>query len=225
MMGRRCGERRMAVRGRVWRVGKWAALLGCALVFAFAIGAWGLSLGGSAFDKNARWTLCTKHGEIRLYWGGSRFGRLTAIIKGDPWGPGEIAGYRGDYDFVALDGITLRWAGFDQVRTQFAQRGVRGCGFGAPQLRSQGGQGMLVVPCGWLTLSSGAAFATCVAWGRWRRIRSVAGRCAKCGYDLTKNESGRCPECGVRFAEQSTVKTSTVKSEAGDESEVEPLEG
>ncbi len=23
-----------------------------------------------------------------------------------------------------------------------------------------------------------------------------AGRCGKCGYDLTKNESGRCPECG-----------------------------
>jgi len=29
---------------------------------------------------------------------------------------------------------------------------------------------------------------------RWRRRR--AGRCIRCGYDLTGNESGVCPECG-----------------------------
>ncbi|MCH7727176.1 MAG: hypothetical protein IH991_11960 [Planctomycetes bacterium] len=29
---------------------------------------------------------------------------------------------------------------------------------------------------------------------RWRRRRK--GLCAKCGYNLTGNESGSCPECG-----------------------------
>jgi hypothetical protein len=30
-----------------------------------------------------------------------------------------------------------------------------------------------------------------IGWRRW-----FAGRCIKCGYDLTGNKSGRCPECG-----------------------------
>jgi len=31
------------------------------------------------------------------------------------------------------------------------------------------------------------------------RTRTLAGRCRRCGYDLTGNVSGRCPECGVRI--------------------------
>lgn len=39
------------------------------------------------------------------------------------------------------------------------------------------------------------AIPTTVLWYRDRR-RAKLGYCAKCGYDLTGNESGRCPECG-----------------------------
>ncbi len=35
-------------------------------------------------------------------------------------------------------------------------------------------------------------------WGKWReRTRlSMIGKCQKCGYDLTGNETGKCSECG-----------------------------
>ena len=36
---------------------------------------------------------------------------------------------------------------------------------------------------------------------RRHRARNAAGRCAKCGFNLTGNISGICPECGT------TVKT------------------
>jgi hypothetical protein len=35
---------------------------------------------------------------------------------------------------------------------------------------------------------------TAILWYRDRR--RPAGRCPRCGYDLTGNVSGRCPECG-----------------------------
>jgi uncharacterized paraquat-inducible protein A len=34
-----------------------------------------------------------------------------------------------------------------------------------------------------------------------RQFSKIAGRCLKCGYDLTKNQSGICPECGTPVAE------------------------
>jgi hypothetical protein len=34
-----------------------------------------------------------------------------------------------------------------------------------------------------------------IGW-RIRRHRRTAGKCARCGYDLTGNVSGVCPECG-----------------------------
>lgn len=37
---------------------------------------------------------------------------------------------------------------------------------------------------------------TAVLW-RLDRRRVRPGRCGKCDYDLTGNESGRCPECGT----------------------------
>jgi len=40
-----------------------------------------------------------------------------------------------------------------------------------------------------------AVLPTSLMWYREMR-RIPAGRCPKCGYDLTKNESGICPECG-----------------------------
>lgn len=46
---------------------------------------------------------------------------------------------------------------------------------------------------------SAAAVAVAVPfgweWHRWQRARR--GRCARCGYDMTGNESGTCPECGA----------------------------
>jgi hypothetical protein len=60
----------------------------------------------------------------------------------------------------------------------------------------------IVVPC-WFVL---IAALTIPAWSvaRWdrRRRRRLAGRCHKCGYDLTGNVSGVCPECGERIEEQ-----------------------
>jgi hypothetical protein len=41
---------------------------------------------------------------------------------------------------------------------------------------------------------------TAFLWHRDRR--SPPGRCRRCGYDLTGNESGVCPECGVEVADE-----------------------
>ena len=40
------------------------------------------------------------------------------------------------------------------------------------------------------------ALPTALLWYLDRR-RYPAGRCQRCGYDLTGNVSGRCPECGT----------------------------
>ncbi|MBN1342282.1 MAG: hypothetical protein JXQ73_06360 [Phycisphaerae bacterium] len=57
-------------------------------------------------------------------------------------------------------------------------------------------QGM---PACWL-MSPFMLFAAFSLWSYklWRPSRPWlwAGRCRKCGYDLTGNTSGRCPECG-----------------------------
>jgi hypothetical protein len=55
---------------------------------------------------------------------------------------------------------------------------------------------VLFVPC-WMPslLLAGYPAITFARW-RARRRRRRAGRCAKCGYDLTGNVSGVCPECG-----------------------------
>lgn len=42
----------------------------------------------------------------------------------------------------------------------------------------------------------GAAMGGVVLRGFIRRPRHRAGRCDRCGYDLTGNVSGVCPECG-----------------------------
>jgi hypothetical protein len=34
-----------------------------------------------------------------------------------------------------------------------------------------------------------------------RRLRTAAGRCPDCGYNLTGNTSGTCPECGTAVKE------------------------
>lgn len=42
------------------------------------------------------------------------------------------------------------------------------------------------------------ASAKLADWSRTRHDKRqfTSGKCMKCGYDLTGNESGRCPECG-----------------------------
>ena len=37
--------------------------------------------------------------------------------------------------------------------------------------------------------------------------RSAGGRCARCGYDLHRNESGVCPECGVECKKTEQLST------------------
>ncbi len=41
------------------------------------------------------------------------------------------------------------------------------------------------------------AIASMISW-RFDRAGFRAGRCPRCGYDLTGNVSGSCPECGAR---------------------------
>jgi hypothetical protein len=41
------------------------------------------------------------------------------------------------------------------------------------------------------------AVPTAILWWHDRRRHFRAGRCRRCGYDLTGNVSGRCPECGA----------------------------
>ena len=42
-------------------------------------------------------------------------------------------------------------------------------------------------------------------WQQGRRADMMAGRCLKCGYDLTGLRSPRCPECGTPFTTAATV--------------------
>ncbi len=58
---------------------------------------------------------------------------------------------------------------------------------------------------GALWASALAASVVCTA-SLWRiqipERRWAEGKCAKCGYDLTGNESGVCLECGTRIKEE-----------------------
>jgi hypothetical protein len=42
-----------------------------------------------------------------------------------------------------------------------------------------------------------------------RAIRTRAGRCQSCGYDLTGNTSGVCPECGAQVTARPAATTTT----------------
>jgi hypothetical protein len=58
----------------------------------------------------------------------------------------------------------------------------------------------LRVPCSYIALLlSIAPAASLVSWRKRRRdaARTLAGRCMRCGYNLTGNVSGVCPECGT----------------------------
>ena len=57
-----------------------------------------------------------------------------------------------------------------------------------------------------------AMIALCFVFGVvvWPMVRqrererlAKAGRCARCGYDLTGNTSGICPECGTTVSQKS----------------------
>jgi hypothetical protein len=48
-----------------------------------------------------------------------------------------------------------------------------------------------------------------------RALRVRAGRCLRCGYDLTGNTSGICPECGAQAAPAGHSEPLTSTSAAG----------
>ena len=53
-------------------------------------------------------------------------------------------------------------------------------------------------PCHMMFLIGIAGAWTLFEFCKSRRARYGAGRCARCGYDLTGNVSGVCPECGAK---------------------------
>ena len=79
--------------------------------------------------------------------------------------------------------------------TFWSRRGFVACTQRAPSIRPGGRIDYLAFPL-WVpaallaTLPAVRAFRG--AFGRHR-----TGRCPRCGYDLTGNESGVCPECGT----------------------------
>jgi len=66
--------------------------------------------------------------------------------------------------------------------------------FGWRPVRSFGPLSVVATPL-WIPTVAFAT-ATYLFWRSGGRRRYPAGRCQKCGYDLTGNVSGRCPECG-----------------------------
>jgi hypothetical protein len=79
-------------------------------------------------------------------------------------------------------------------RTEAAWGGCQ-WGFTWPQrsIIKDGGTRMRRIPL-WLPLLL-VAVPTALLW--WREWRVPPGRCSRCRYDLTGNESGVCPECGT----------------------------
>ena len=85
-----------------------------------------------------------------------------------------------------LEEIPVVWVEGLPDRPEFSWR--------LPSVEDSGGSQLhLYVPL-WVPFMI-LAIPTALLW--WRdRQRIPAGRCQKCGYDLTGNVSGRCPECG-----------------------------
>ena len=89
------------------------------------------------------------------------------------------------------DPVFLRWSGLGVE--------YRGYRFGTDAHQDFAGR-LIQIPCAYLVAVS---MVLPITWFRsWRRrcriaARARAGRCARCGYDLTGNVSGVCPECGT----------------------------
>jgi len=77
-----------------------------------------------------------------------------------------------------------------------------GLGFYFARESISGGADWWIVLPGWfVTLLAGIVS---IGVARRRRPKSRAtGRCSKCSYDLTGNQSGICPECGTPLPRQS----------------------
>jgi len=68
-------------------------------------------------------------------------------------------------------------------------------GFGTDVIWPEYGGRYVNIPHWFVTcICAGAAFLFARVWWR-RRVRDLAGRCGKCGYDMRATPQ-RCPECG-----------------------------
>lgn len=72
-----------------------------------------------------------------------------------------------------------------------------------PRFYSGAREWSLLLPS-WIPVVMLAALGTWL-WSRHRGF--PIGRCQRCGYDLTGNESGICPECGLTHSDRHGTRT------------------
>jgi len=174
----------MAVRGRVWRVGKWAGLVSTLLVAGAWVSSVAYSIGFSAGPHNANYAVL-------------RAGDLNVVYH-----PVDEASFFNGWTSVA------GWHVEALEQPNFFHRlGYRERGAVWPQFtrsyyshpRARVHTTYVIIPL-WIVFVV-VVIPTAYCWlHEWRRI--PAGHCGRCGYDLTKNESGVCPECGREIESQ-----------------------
>jgi len=158
----------MAVRGRVWRVGKWAGVIVCLVLIA-------------------AWTVTAPiPGSRKLSAGWSRPACFVGIVCGElhiglPRPPKSAEGLS-----ISVGAHWPKGAVYDRAAW----------GLHWPSLSSPypWNRWYLVIPI-WIPLTFIAVLTALL--GHRARRQIPTGHCWRCGYDLTKNESGVCPECGV----------------------------
>lgn len=194
-----------------WRLRDLAGASSCEVEYALGLQEEGLGLAGRrdvrrmagerVDESRAGW-------ELELIFHRHKLAGVRLIAPAPPRPPGRVgAAVRGGIH-TAWQGLAfaapLVWLGAMLAgrvepgrRQAFARVGLAAAGVFAVAGRvapgAPGGwaDGVTVVACGMALASLGVA-------GRAARLAAARrrGRCERCGYDLTGNESGTCPECG-----------------------------